>query len=109
MSENLLYIQITHDFTQGGTSYYYRQQFVYIGYEYKSTEYDSCDEQCIELHYIGLDCNDNEIYIPAKFSVLTKECIATEDISIPEYIKNRDTDKFDDYYKMVIPFKFAGF
>jgi len=53
-----------------------------------------------ELHYVGVD-GEEEIYIPARYSVLSKEEIPLEDRNILDVIQRQRMCKVQDYYKFV--------
>lgn len=97
MSERVIYIEITIPVTIDEHLYLPSAQLIYSYSEWRDTVHLVYSTRM--MHHIGLDCDDNEIAIPADSCVLTPIC--KEFASFREHIVDRDMDKTIDYRDMV--------
>lgn len=98
-----VYITVVENFTLlTDVTYIYKQQFPFIRTQIALPNYKGCTTTGYELFYVGMDCDENEVLVPARFSILTNECINPEYINTFNYLQTKYMDKTKDYYAMVL-------
>lgn len=94
-----VYITVVENFTLlTDVTYVVKQQFLFIRTEIGLPNYKGCTTTGYEKFYVGVDCNENEIMFPSKFTMLTNECINPEYVNTFNYLQSKFMDKSSDYY-----------